>query len=210
MSGKGGKKGRKRPGLSRDDEALWQTFSKQVEPLGRERRAPPRNAVRAEQFDSRETFSPRQGVSKQFETPKQTVSPKTQAVRTKQPAAPTVFDGRQVKRLGTGRTPIEARIDLHGMRQSEAHAALRRFLHRAAANGQRTVLVITGKGAPEYDPQKPWQEAGEGGGRGILKRMVPHWLMDADLRSIVISYATSHPRHGGEGALYVQLSRTKR
>ncbi len=209
MSSEGRKRGRRRPGLSADDEALWQAFSKQVKPLDGNQRAPVRDPAAADQNDSRETYSPRVAGKDRSHPGKKAVSVKAAASQPKKPQQLTTFDGRQVKRLGTGRTPIDARIDLHGMRQSEAHAALRRFLHGAAAKGHRTVLVITGKGAPEFNAQTTWHAAGEGT-RGVLRRMVPHWLADADLRAIVISYATSHPRHGGEGALYVQLRRSKR
>ena len=41
--------------------------------------------------------------------------------------------------------------------------------------------------------------------RGVLKRNVPRWLEEPDVRSIVVSYTTAAIRHGGEGALYVHL-----
>ena len=66
------------------------------------------------------------------------------------PAAPPLsdLDRRKARKIGTGKVEIDGRIDLHGMRQAEAHAALRRFLMRAYAEGRRWLLVITGKGAP--------------------------------------------------------------
>lgn len=51
---------------------------------------------------------------------------------------------RDKQRLARGHSPIDARLDLHGMTQGEAHAALARFLGNAQANGARFVLVITG------------------------------------------------------------------
>ncbi|MGG2478372.1 Smr/MutS family protein, partial [Rhizobium sp. BR5] len=50
------------------------------------------------------------------------------------------------RKLTRGRLPLEGRIDLHGMFQSEAHAVLLDFLLRAHERGLRHVLVITGKG----------------------------------------------------------------
>ena len=69
------------------------------------------------------------------------------------------------------RNAIDARLDLHGRTQSEAHAALLRFLRRAQANGAKTVLVITGKGGDRD------------GERGVLKRQVPLWLALPEFRA---------------------------
>jgi DNA-nicking Smr family endonuclease len=101
---------------------------------------------------------------------------------------------------------IEAKLDLHGLRQAEAHRRLRSFLLSAHARGVRMVLVITGKGSGTVDP------AGlgtEGVGRGIIRRNVPLWLGEPDLRAIVIGTAPAHARHGGDGALYVHLRKPR-
>jgi DNA-nicking Smr family endonuclease len=106
---------------------------------------------------------------------------------------------------------VEARIDLHGMRQSEAHAALRRFLFDAYAKGRRWVLVITGKGAPARSGRAPEEaEYGREEERGVLRRNVPRWLAEPELRAIVVGFTPAAVRHGGEGALYVQLRRPGR
>ncbi|MBU2531869.1 MAG: Smr/MutS family protein, partial [Alphaproteobacteria bacterium] len=44
---------------------------------------------------------------------------------------------------------------------------------------------------------------------GVLRRSVPLWLGEPDLRSIVVGFTTAHIKHGGDGALYVQLRRRK-
>jgi DNA-nicking Smr family endonuclease len=129
------------------------------------------------------------------------------------PAAPPLsdLDRRKARKVGTGKVEIEGRIDLHGMRQAEAHAALRRFLLRGYAEGRRWVLVITGKGAPlrrcEDDAGLVSVRDDE---RGVLKRNVPRWLDEPELRAIVIGFTAAAIRHGGEGALYVQLRRRDR
>lgn len=109
--------------------------------------------------------------------------------------------GRPLRQqLARGRRPIDAAIDLHGMRQSEAHHALRAFLTRSQAEGARIVLVVTGKGS---GPGAPERES------GVLRRMTPHWLAAADWRSLVLGYEAAGRGHGGDGALYVRLRRTK-
>lgn len=102
---------------------------------------------------------------------------------------------RPVKRkIARGRLALEARIDLHGMIQSEAHGILLDFLLRAHERGLRHVLVITGKGSSL-------------GSEGALKRAVPLWFSKTEFRFLISSYETAARQHGGEGALYVRLSR---
>jgi DNA-nicking Smr family endonuclease len=107
---------------------------------------------------------------------------------------------RQKQRLARGTLDIEARIDLHGKTQSQAHAALLRFLQAAQRDGAKFVLVITGKGARAQD---------ERGERGVLKRQVPLWLKLPEFRAYVVGFEDAHIGHGGEGALYVRLRRAR-
>lgn len=102
---------------------------------------------------------------------------------------------RPVKRkLAKGHLAIEARIDLHGMVQGEAHFLLLDFLIRAHARGMRHVLVITGKGSSM-------------GSEGVLKRAVPMWFGKPEFRHLISSHEPAARQHGGEGALYVRLTR---
>jgi len=116
------------------------------------------------------------------------------------------LDRQTARRLERGHVAVEARLDLHGMRQREAHAALRRFLKSAQGKGYRHVLVITGKGA-EPDTRRSFYEDDA---RGVLRQAVPHWLAAPDLAQVVVSYSEAPRRLGGEGALYVRLRAPKR
>ncbi|WP_306916794.1 Smr/MutS family protein [Rhizobium mesoamericanum] len=98
------------------------------------------------------------------------------------------------RKIAKGRLPLEARIDLHGLVQSEAHLLLLEFLMRAHERGMRHVLVITGKGSSL-------------GSEGALKRAVPMWFSKPEFRYFISSYETAAHHHGGEGALYIRLSR---
>lgn len=111
------------------------------------------------------------------------------------------IDERTRRRLVRGVVAIDGRLDLHGMTQEAAHSALRHFLHRERAAGARIVLVITGKGRGGPG-ETPWE-------RGVLRRAVPHWLADADLRDVVIGFEEAHLAHGGAGAIYVRLRRAR-
>ena len=116
------------------------------------------------------------------------------------PPAPRLepLDRRVKQRLARGRDLIEARIDLHGRTQDEAHGALLRFLRKAQDDGARFALVITGKGARARDE---WSE------RGVLKRQVPLWLRLPEFRSCIVGFEEAAHGHGGAGALYVWLKR---
>jgi DNA-nicking Smr family endonuclease len=98
------------------------------------------------------------------------------------------------RRLERGREALAARIDLHGMTQDAARAALAGFIRRSVDDGWRAVLVITGKGVS---------------GDGVLRRRVPDWLAEAPIRDHVAGVSEAHRRHGGEGALYVALKRKR-
>ena len=98
--------------------------------------------------------------------------------------------------LARGAVDIDARLDLHGLRQDAAHRALRSFIVGAQSRGARIVLVITGKG-----------RTGEGEDAGVLRRAVPRWLEAPDLRPLVVGVSVAHRSHGGDGALYVQVRR---
>lgn len=105
------------------------------------------------------------------------------------------IDRRQALRLKRGQLPIEARLDLHGMTQAEAHRELASFVARNHAAGKRVLLVVTGKGTRE--------------GTGVLRAAAPRWLAEPALRDRVLTTAPAVPRDGGDGALYILLRRAR-
>ncbi|MEO0498829.1 MAG: Smr/MutS family protein [Pseudomonadota bacterium] len=104
------------------------------------------------------------------------------------------IDRKTKRKLSKGRLSVDARIDLHGMTQDEAHNALIGFVGMSHARGHRVVLVITGKGLGKQ-------------GKGILRQVVPRWLVTPPLAQWVNGHDVSAPHHGGDGALYVRLRR---
>lgn len=192
---------RDRPGLPRasrlspEEEALWQHVTKDV------RTARGKRHVETAPDDDEQATERRRSMDQpQAQAPRR---PNRSSSSPRQAPPPAALSRRGARKIASGRVEIDARIDLHGMRQSEAHAALRRFLLSCRAGGCRTVLVITGKGGALRDAVSY-----ERTDRGILKRNVPRWLVEPDLAAIVVSFTTAHARHGGDGALYVTL-RTK-
>jgi DNA-nicking Smr family endonuclease len=129
---------------------------------------------------------------------KRTVKPRSTAPSPAEKKSPPPLGRRMKQRVARGKDEIDGRLDLHGLTQSEAHAALLRFLRTASLRGARLVLVITGKGARAAE-----------GERGVLKRQVPHWLGLPEFRALVIGFEDAHIAHGGEGALYVRVRRAR-
>jgi DNA-nicking Smr family endonuclease len=109
-------------------------------------------------------------------------------------AAEPGLDRNTAKRFARGEMPIDSAIDLHGMTQARAHEALDRFVASALKAGARVLLVVTGKGRL---------------GEGILRRHVPEWLKAGPYASRILRLAPARPPHGGDGAFYVLLRRTR-
>lgn len=83
-------------------------------------------------------------------------------------------------------------LDLHHMTQAEARLALGRFVGRAAGEGLKQVLVITGKGLSSP------------GGVSVLKKELERWLR-SEGRSLVRSYSEAPRALGGRGAFLLRL-----
>ena len=88
------------------------------------------------------------------------------------------------------------------MRQAEARTALQRFVVARSARGDRTVLVITGKGLKKIDDNTIVE-------RGVLRSMLPIWLGEPTLAPLIAGWDVSAQGHGGEGAYYVRLRRAR-
>jgi len=104
------------------------------------------------------------------------------------------------RRLMRGRIEIDATIDLHGMHQQEARGALLRFVPARAARGDRTLLVITGKGLKKTEDYQIFD-------RGVLRAMLPVWLSEPELAPFIAGWNRAAQGHGGDGAFYVRLRR---
>lgn len=196
---------RKRP-LTAEEAELWSFAMREAKALRRETERHHAAALRshgddeAVAFEAAEPPVARRKTAAPVPRPAPSYQPPQQS-KLQPPLA--AYNQRERRKLSRDAELIDARLDLHGMRQREAHGALKRFLLACHGRGDRHVLVITGKGAP-----------GEGGlragyafveERGVLRRLVPQWLAEPEMRGIVVGYSTASARHGGDGALYVRL-----
>lgn len=179
--------GNRRRLLTADERVLWTLVTKSIAPL----RATSHNDVAAPAAEGEPAPKPARKPSVGI-APSAGPSPQRLAPP---PLAPL---GRRMRtRVARGKEVIDARLDLHGLTQAQAHSALLHFLRNAQARDARLVLVITGKGV-----------RGDGE-RGVLRRQVPQWLGLPDFRAFVVGFEDAHIAHGGEGALYIRVRRAR-
>ena len=208
----------KKTGLSDDETVLWQRVTESITPIealerdrGRVRVTGAETSAPEESPSARAPVSPAKPA--RVNTSKSNPGSAPIPQRLTQAPVPKGLGQTDVRKLRSGRINIEARLDLHGLRQGEAHAALRHFLFSSQQRGLRWVIVITGKGGRSTrsgDSDNYFDGLGGTAEPGVLRRNVPLWLQEPDLRSIVIGFQTAGPQHGGEGALYINLRRRDR
>jgi len=180
----------RRRSLSEEEHALWSGVTRSLTPLRRSRRSD-QSPAGDHAGGTTAPAAPRPAM------------PREAPAKAAPPLAPL---GRLLKRrVARGREPIEARLDLHGFTQAEAHAALLRFLRRAQADGVKIALVVTGKGNTKGERSV----ASGASERGVLKRAVPTWLSLPEFRAFVLGFEDASVGHGGAGALYLRLRRAR-
>jgi DNA-nicking Smr family endonuclease len=99
---------------------------------------------------------------------------------------------RQLKR---GTIRITRELDLHGFVRDEALQRLNNFVVDAYNEGQKAVLVITGKGI--NSPEGP-----------VLQGAVDEWLREQG-RGMVAEFSSAPRTYGGKGAFVVFLKRNE-
>ena len=119
------------------------------------------------------------------------------------------LDRRSTQQVRRGQVHVDGKLDLHGMRQHQAHEALNSYVSSAQRTGKRIILVVTGKGqlAPSGHGWGRDDDSFSIRGGGVLQSQVPQWLGQAPLRQMIFSVQQAHPHHGGSGALYVFLKK---
>ena len=176
---------RRKRHLTPGEQALWAKVAESIRPLPGRNLPPP--------SESEPQTSP---AAKAGRPPEPAPLKRKKALP---PLAP--LEPKLARNLRRG-ADVDARLDLHGYRQDEAHTRLVRFLRTEQERGARVVLVITGKGRRDAEAAM-FEE------RGVLRRLVPVWLAEPVLRDVVIGFSEAAQPHGGAGALYVRLRRSR-
>ncbi len=188
----------RRRSLSDEDKMLWTHVTKDIEPLKRRKRTrkPVNIAV-----DAAVPPPPPPGKMVKKTNIKSLAKPSVvKPITTPTPAPPplepmlTPPNRQWARQLKRGDLEVDARIDLHGRTELAAHSALLRFIEDAAARGDRSLLVITGKGRD---------------GKGVLRARLPDWLSSGALGRQVMAIHPAHVKDGGGGAYYVILRKDR-
>lgn len=179
-------------GLTPEEADLWRRAMDSVKPL---KKRPAKTPLSPPPTPAKRSRPVAKAASPQkAKAPKKAPPPQTMPDLV--PGKTPGVDRRTTTRMRRGKLDVEARIDLHGHYQDQAHRALNGFIMASVDAGRRCVLVITGKGS-----------RGEGG--GVIRAAVPRWLGLAPLREHVLAINPAHPKDGGDGALYVLLRRKR-
>ena len=217
-------------GLSKADRDLWDHVSRSVSPIKSNRYSGMENdtikVLGGTTTQKSDTTMVSKAAKKSGNTPPSRRSvrpeelkkalenwPNASAMRATPKVEPSLrqnvpgLDKRTAERLRKGKMEIDGKLDLHGLTRAEAHRRLRSFITAAQIQGKRCVLVITGKGSSrQKTDDAPFMQSEKA---GILREAVPKWLTAPDLQPLVIDIRHAQPKHGGSGALYVLLRRSR-
>ena len=111
------------------------------------------------------------------------------------------LDASWDRRLSRGLVAPESSIDLHGHNLHAAYDRLDAGLAQAIAQGDRVLLLVTGK-PPRPESERPHA-------RGAIRAAVGDWLAASRHSDKIAAVRQAHPRHGGAGALYIVLRRPR-
>jgi len=218
--------------LSPEERALWQRVISSVTPIAKRQSSPspsgeglgvgPRGLTETARQEDRPHPNPASGEPRpaRFRSgwgADRPDAPEGEGLRRKvkgrvpplrQPAPPTppkpardTLDGGWDRRLSRGLVAPESSIDLHGHTLASAHALLDQGLARAIARGDRVLLLITGK-PPRPESERPHA-------RGAIRAAVGDWIAASRHADAIAAVRGAHPRHGGQGALYIVLRRSR-
>tara|TARA_R110002096_G_scaffold266914_4_gene460663 strand:+ start:646 stop:1242 length:597 start_codon:yes stop_codon:yes gene_type:complete len=179
--------------LTSDDKTLWSEVIKTVKPLGERPEGKP--------------LPPRRMVRRLVE---EQPIPSDWHMHTAPDPTPTI-DRKTKRKLTKGIQDVDRSIDLHGLTQDRAYGLLKSAVEGAVRRGDKTLLVVTGKGGARFSQTgldiptayRTRDEFDQHG--GVLKRMVPIWLNEYELKPFIQSYGPAAKEHGGDGALYILL-----
>ncbi|MAC11799.1 MAG: DNA mismatch repair protein MutS [Sphingorhabdus sp.] len=179
--------------LDAEEQALWARVIATVRPIEKARPAPPPPAPPAKTaaLPTPPTTKPKGRVPAARPLP----------VPPPPPPSSQRLDGSWDRKISKGRLEPDLQIDLHGRNLAGAYDRLDGALEQAVAMGYRTILLVTGRDRGH--------DRASGEGRGAIRAAVRDWLAASRHAGRIASVRGAHPRHGGEGALYIVLRKSR-
>lgn len=108
---------------------------------------------------------------------------------------------KKIRSISSGKCNIDSSIDLHGYTIESAFYMFEQFVTAAYLNGQRLLLVITGKGrAKRCDLIK----------NDTINGMIQEWVNIKSVKDEILYFSHAARHHGGSGAFYIFLKRKRR
>lgn len=179
------------------DQELWGAYAKGVKKLGPKTEEPPLPAPSKNKApkSSPPSEPPLFEEALKAEPPSApaSASPEPEPDRKPEPSKPwkkEPLDLRIERNMSLGDVMIEARLDLHGKTEAEAHEAFASFIETQQKRGRRMLLVITGKGKD---------------GASVLRLNLPRWCDVPPFDDAIMAVRSAALHHGGDGAYYVLL-----
>lgn len=187
-------------GLLPDEAELWGRVARTVTPLRRvSRKLAETDPVMAAPLEPAPAPKPAAKVKGRVPPPP---PPPVAAPERQRPLDRHGLDGSWEKKLARAEVHPDFTLDLHGHGLDAAYARLDHGLAQALAMGARVVLVITGK-------PRPVEAADRGERRGAIRAKLLDWLAHGSHAHRIASVRGAHRKHGGAGAVYVILKRTR-
>lgn len=186
-------------GLTADEAEAWAKVAVTVAPIGPRKAAIAPAGPAPPQADT--ASQARDNTRKPASGPPRQAAPAV-AVRDGKGRSDPGLDSHWDRRFRAGAIEPDFTLDLHGHTLDSAHARLMDGLAQARALGARVVLLIAGKA-------RPVEHADRGTRRGAIRAKVLDWLASSSHAPAIAAIRKAHPRHGGEGALYIVLKRAQ-
>jgi DNA-nicking Smr family endonuclease len=185
--------------LAPEESALWKKVAATVKPLAKAKAplapvAPP-------------TVSPPKPTPRSTAAPAAAPRPATKLPPPRRTHQAATLDGHWDRRLRKGLVRPDLSIDLHGHTLASAQALLDDAIGRGLMRGARVLLVVAGRLRPGAD-RLP-QMHGDPRPRGAIRASLPDWLAYSSYADQIVALRPAHISHGGAGAVYVILRRSR-
>ncbi|HEY0597915.1 Smr/MutS family protein [Sphingopyxis sp.] len=185
--------------LAPEESALWKKVAATVKPLAKTKAplapvAPP-------------TVSPPRPTPRSAAAPAAAPRPAAKLPPPRRTHQAATLDGHWDRRLRKGLVRPDLSIDLHGHTLASAQALLDEAIGRGLMRGARVLLVVAGRLRPGAD-RLP-QMHGDPRPRGAIRASLPDWLAYSPYADQIVALRPAHISHGGAGAVYVILRRSR-
>ncbi len=186
--------------LAPEESALWKKVAATVTPLPK----PPSPLAPAAPPTVAPPLPTPRSTAPRAAAPPRSPAPLPPPRRTHSAAT---LDSHWDRRLRKGLVRPDMSIDLHGHTLASAQALLDDAIGRALLRGARVLLVVAGRLRPGAD-RLP-QMHGLPRPRGAIRAALPDWLAFSPYAGQIVALRPAHISHGGAGAVYVILRRSR-